>query len=371
MQKRIIYVVNVDWFFISHRLPLAKEALSRGWKVFLVAKNTGKFAELEDIGIKCIDLDFDRSGRNPIKEVCLIFQLQNIYRKLNAQIIHHVTLKPSIYGTIAAKRAGVKKIINAVSGLGYSFTGNGRSISKIIIINLLKLAFKDRLSSFIFQNPDDKELYNSLGFLTDSNYKIIKGAGVDECLFAYAPPVQKEIICVTLLSRMLKDKGIIEFIDAANLLRDKYDEKIKFVLVGGIDLENPAHIKEEQLRLLCDQTYIEWQGHRKDVRQVYEESDITCLPSYREGLPKSLVEAMAVGRPIITTDAIGCKECVVDGVNGYLVPVKNSILLAERIERLILNPDMRLEMGKKSREKMVNEMSLSQVIAKTFKFYEE
>jgi glycosyltransferase involved in cell wall biosynthesis len=371
MRKRIVYVVNVDWFFVSHRLPIAKEALIRGWEVYLVTKNTGRFDELESLGIKCIDIWFDRSGKNPVKELNIIFQLKRIYRKINPDIIHHITLKPSIYGTIAAKGIGVKKIVNAVSGLGYSFIKGRKSISKLVLVNLLKWAFKDMSSNFIFQNPDDKGLYDSLRFLSSDNYCIIKGSGVDEHLFAYHPPVEKGVIHITFLARMLKDKGVFEFVDAANLLRDRYNKKVKFTLVGGIDIENPSYIREEHLRRLCDQSYIEWQGYIKDVRSIYEQSDIVCLPSYREGLPKSLIEAMAIGRPIITTDAIGCRECVIDGLNGYLVPIKDSVILADRIEQLILNEPLRIEMGKNSRLKMINEMSLTHVINETFSFYEK
>lgn len=367
--KKIVFVVNVDWFFVSHRLPLALEAIHRGWIVYLVSKDTGKFAALEEMGIRCIDLEFERSGKNPFKELNLIRKLKKIYQTIQPQIVHHITLKPCIYGTIALKHFKGVKVINAVSGLGYSFTDNRKSLSKVILLGLLKWAFKSRSSGFIFQNPDDRDFYGSMNFLTSDNYALIKGSGVDETLFPYIEPQQKRLVTITLLARMLKDKGVVEFIQAAKLLEKDYKDKLEFVLVGGIDIYNPAHLSEAELQNFCDGSYIKWLGHTQNVIDIYSNSDVVCLPSYREGLPKSLVEAMAVGRPIITTDAIGCRECVQDGINGYLVPVKDSSILAGKIAVLASNPELRISMGLASRKKMLNEMSLKQVISQTFNFY--
>jgi glycosyltransferase involved in cell wall biosynthesis len=371
MNKRIVYIVNVDWFFISHRIPLALEAIKRGYEVFLVTKNTGKFGELSELGINCIEVNFERSGTNPFKELTLIFKLRAIYKRLQPYILHHVTLKPSIYGTIAARNISSNpKVINAVSGLGYSFTNNRKSLSKLFLVTLLKFAFKNKSANFIFQNPDDRDLYKKFAFLTKKNHIIIKGSGVDENVFGYSLPLKNDVISIIFLGRILKDKGVLEFINAANILKKRYYGKVKFTLVGSIDVENPTHITREALEALCDQDYIIWNGFSKNVKQCYQQADIVCLPSYREGLPKSLIEAMAIGRPIITTNTIGCRECVENGINGYLVPVKSVNKLAECMEVLILNKNLRLAMGLRSREKMVNEMSLSYVVAETFRFYE-
>ncbi|PWS28192.1 glycosyltransferase family 1 protein [Pedobacter yonginense] len=371
MKKKLFFVVNVDWFFLSHRLPIALEAIRRGYDVYLLTKDTGKRQIVESYGIKFIEIPFERSKTNPLKEVFLILKLRSVYLEHMPDIIHHITLKPSIYGTIASKSIEKPvKVVNAVSGLGYSFTDDRKSVGKVILIKLLKLAFKAKATNFIFQNPDDKEVYGQLDFLTPSNNVIIKGSGVDENEFTYTPPIKKDRLYITMLSRMLKDKGVMEFIDAANILRAQYEGQIKFILVGGIDLENPAHIKEAELNALCDGEYLDWQGFRTDVKHIYQQSDITCLPSYREGLPKSLIEAMAIGRPIVTTNAIGCKECVDDRLNGFLVPVKSSKILAEKLKLLIDDAQLRINMGLKSREKMVKEMSLAHVISETFKIYE-
>ncbi|HEY9001054.1 MAG TPA: glycosyltransferase family 4 protein [Mucilaginibacter sp.] len=372
MGKKLLFVVNVDWFFVSHRLPLALEALKRNYDVYLATKDTGCKKQLTEHGIKVIDIDFERSGKNPVKELSLITKLTKIYKEIKPDVIHHITLKPSIYGTIAARKAKSKaKIINAVSGLGYTFTDNRQSLSKVFLKGLLKWAFSDQKSNFIFQNPDDQSFYNQMGFLNGKNFVIIKGSGVDEKEFSFFAPVKKEKLVVVLLARMLKDKGVLEYIEAARSLKKEFEGKVEFWLVGGIDEHNPAHITEQELKDKCDPGYVNWLGHRSDVKNIYEQSDIVCLPSYREGLPKSLIEAMAIGRPIVTTDAIGCRECVDEGINGYKVPVKDHQQLGARIKELLLDEDLRLKMGKASRDKMVNEFSLKEVVAQTFKLYED
>jgi glycosyltransferase involved in cell wall biosynthesis len=371
-KKKLVFTVNVDWFFCSHRLPLALEGQRRGFEVYVVGKDTGSFKNLEELGIKCILIDFERSGRNPLKEIAVIRKLRKLYEQLNPDIVHQITLKPSIYGTLALNRINHKaRVFNAVSGLGYSFINDRRNFTTVILVSLLKKAFAGKRSNFIFQNPDDKQFYESLDFLTDTNYSIIKGSGVDESIFSYNSPTNRQKLTVILLARMLYDKGVMDFIAAAENLRAKHENKVEFLLAGGIDPENPAHIKEETLSTKCDGTYIKWLGHSSNVKGLYEQADIVCLPSYREGLPKSLVEAMAIGRPIITTDTPGCRECVVDGQNGYLVPVKDHNVLAERINTLLSDGDLRLKMGLASRQMMEKEMSLKTVIEKTFNFYEQ
>lgn len=368
--KKIVFVINVDWFFVSHRLPLALEALKRNYDVYLATKDTSCKKKLIEHGIKVIDIDFERSGKNPVKELSLITKLTKIYKEIKPDIIHHITLKASIYGAIAARRAKSKaNIINAVSGLGYAFTSNRKSLSTVFLKGLLRWAFADQKSNFIFQNPDDQAFYNKLGFLNGKNFVIIRGSGVDENEFAFLEPVKKERLVVVLVARMLKDKGVKEYIEAAGVLKKEFARKAEFWLVGGIDEHNPAHITEQELREKCDPGYINWLGHRSDVKDIYQQSDIACLPSYREGLPKSLIEAMAIGRPIVTTDAIGCKECVDEGINGFKVPVKDHQLLSERLRALLLDEDLRLKMGKASRDKMANEFSLKEVVTQTFRLY--
>lgn len=370
--KKIIFVVNVDWFFISHRLPLAEEAMKRSLEVILIAKNTGRFAELQEIGIKCIDLSIERGFNKPFREIINFIKLCFLYSKLKPDIIHQITLKQSIYGTLAASIFSPNsKLINAITGLGYAFIDDNRSVNKKLINLLMKVAFSRKRAGFIFQNGDDKLVFERLNLLTCSNYVIIKGAGVDENDY-FRPNKRTDPdgkLRIILVARMLKDKGIFEFISAAESLKHLLLNKVEFIMVGGIDMDNPAGISEDELRKATDQKYIFWFGQRSDIKEIYASADIVCLPSYREGLPKSLVEAMAMECPIITTDTPGCRDCVEEGVNGFIVPVRDYITLAKRIKELVDDKHLRLQMGKKSRIKMKSEMSLDRVVKLTFQFY--
>ncbi len=371
-QRKILYVVNVDWFFISHRLPLAKEALKRGYQVTVLTKNTGRKDEIEGHGMKFIDINFERSGKNPINELSVLFQIYNVYKRIRPDIIHHVTIKPAIYGSAVIRLFKLKDVnfVNAISGLGYNFTAGRKTKLQMLLLYLMKYSFKNRDANFIFQNPDDCEFYTQLGFVNSNNHVIIKGSGVDENRFRYSSPSNNSKLRVILTARMLFDKGIVEFSLAARELKDKWFGKVEFLFVGNIDPDNPASARVEDMEKLLIIDYIKWEGFQADMGKVLTEADIVCLPSYREGFPKALVEAMAIGRPIVTTDTPGCRECVMEGENGYLVPVKDYQLLSKRIEDLLLHKELRLKMGKASREMMEMGMSLSKVIDNTFDFYE-
>jgi glycosyltransferase involved in cell wall biosynthesis len=371
-KRRIFFVVNVDWFFISHRLPLALEGMKRGYDVFVLTKDTGRRSEIEANGIIFIEINFERSGTNPISEFNILIQLYKIYKKYRPYLVHHVTIKPAIYGTMVLRAFNLKniKVVNAISGLGFNFTAERKTHLQRAILIMMKYSFKYSKSNFIFQNPDDLEFYNQLGFIRKDNFVIVSGSGVDENQLQYSPPKVSEKITVLLNARMLYDKGIVEFCTAARKIENRWRNKAVFLLVGDIDSENPTSATKNELVGLLSPGYIVWKGFSKDISSVISDADIICLPSYREGLPKSLVEAMAIGRPIITTDTPGCRECVIEGVNGYLVPVKDSVFLAQRIEELLLNVNLRIKMGLFSRQLMIKNMSLSKVIKSTFDFYE-
>ena len=367
--KKILYVVNVDWFFISHRLPLALEAQKRGYEVAIVSKNTGRFKELEDLGFQLFDIKVNRSGTNPFKEISSIIKLIKILNSIKPTVIHNVTLKMSIYCSIATLFAHGPRVINAISGLGYNFTFKRKSGAQKIINLLMKIAFNKRGFSFIFQNPDDLQLFQKLKFDRGNEFYLIKGAGVDLDKFSFVLRNRNKEISFILTARMLKDKGISEFVTASKLVSAKYPFT-NYVLVGDIDKENPASFKEDELKKELKGTNVHWLGYRNDIFKLLQESDIMVFPSYREGLPKSLIEAAAVGLPIITTDTVGCRECVEDGINGFLVPVGNTNILAEKMIEFIENPEMIQKMGKASRVKAEKEFSLGMVIEKTLELYE-
>lgn len=365
---RIVYVVNVDWFFISHRLPLALEAKRRGYDVSITTTDTGRFEELKNFGFNMYDLKIDRSGTNPLKELLYIYKLIRIFRIINPTIIHNVTLKMSIYSSIASRFVHARKVVNAISGLGYNFTPNGNKKSQGIIYALMKFAFKNRGYSFILQNPDDLQLFQDREYDNENKLFLIKGSGVDLEKFNYLERVVRNKVSFILTARMIKDKGISEFISASIIVSSKYPGS-RFILVGDIDKENPAAYTESELLGELKSSNIEWLGYRSDIIALLQDADVMVFPSYREGLPKSLIEAAALGLPIITTDTIGCKECVDEGSNGFLVPVGNSVKLAEKMIEFIENPSLLKIMGRASRLKAEQEFSLESVIEKTFAIY--
>lgn len=368
---KIVFVVNVDWFFISHRLPLAMHAIERGDEVYLLAADTGRKAELEHFGIHFVEIPFERSGSNPFHEIKCINVLKRAYREIKPDVIHHITLKASLLGCFAAKKTKQRNVVNAISGFGYMFTEGRKGIIQTVVKQLIHFGFKSKTFSFILQNPDDVRAVKEMDLVPESNIYLIKGSGVDLNEYVYTAPQKHDKISCLFPARILRDKGVVEFIEAALQLKDEYEERVKFVLAGDCDEENPAVLHESELREMLIPGYIEWVGYQKKMIPVYTSSDIVVLPSYREGLPKSLIEACAIGRPIVTTDAIGCRECVVDGDNGFLVPVKDSESIASALKKMFDNEDLRVQMGRKSRELAERDFSIDSVIKKTFAIYQK
>lgn len=365
---KIVYIVNVDWFFISHRLPLALHAIQKGWDVFLLTKDTGRKDELEELGIHVFDVPFGRTSVNPIAEIWCLFRLKRLLKQIKPDVIHNVTWKGCLWGSIAAKMVRNKHVVNALSGLGSVFINKG--VVNSIMGKLAEFAFKNNYSAFIFQNPDDVQWFKSKGYTLDNKVFLIKGSGIDLHKYAYKEALPKDKLKVLFPARILRDKGLCELVEAFKILQHKYQGSIELILAGSCGDANKTSISEEELRTMLVDGYITWIGNQKDMYPTYVESDIVVLPSYREGLPKSLIEACAVGRPIVTTDVPGCRECVEEGVNGYLVPVKTSKELAEAIARLVDSPEDRRTFGIASRSMAEKEFSIDNVIEKTFGIYE-
>lgn len=370
--KTLLLVANVDWFVISHRLGIVQEAARQGWKVYVAAEDTGRSHEINQKGVEFIDFRFSRSGTNPLEELKTLKKFKDLYKQVKPDVVHQVTLKPIIYGSIAAKQLGIKGVVNAVSGLGYTFTGGRQGMVQKLMLKMMKYGLKRPNLAIIFQNGDDQEILTKLGAIQPSN-KIfrIKGSGVDLNTFDEKPFPTFEKIRVVLPARMLWDKGVKEFCLAADSLKEKYQTKVVFILAGMADADNKAGVPESYLREQTDGEYVQWIGHQSDMVAVYENSHIVVLPSYREGMPKTLIEACAIGRPIVTTDAVGCKECVDEGVNGYKVSVESVLELAQAIEKLITNQDDILKMGKAGRVKAENEFDVKNVIQKHLDIYNE
>lgn len=369
--KKLLIVVNVDWFLISHRLGIAEAAKKKGWQVIVATENTGRSNEIIEKGIECIDFKFSRSGTNPIGEAKTLWSFIKLYRKIKPDVVHHITLKPVIYGSFAAKLVGISGVLNAISGLGYVFTENRQGMVQKSMLRLMKYGFDRKNLAVIFQNSEDQKELNNLGVLYPANKIVrIKGSGVDLKKFEQSPFPDFGKIKIVLPSRMLWDKGVKELREASELLKHKYHHKVQFILAGLADEENKAGVPANYLNDWEDGEYVKWIGYQKNMVEVYQNADIVVLPSYREGMPKTLIEAAAIGRPIVTTNAIGCKECVDEGVNGFKVPVKSSKELANALEKLIESKELILSMGEKSREKAEREFDVEKVINKHLEIYE-
>lgn len=368
-KKKIVYIVNVDWFFMSHRLPLALHAIESGWDVYLLTKVTDKRGVLDGNGIHVINVPFGRTSINPVAELKCLIKISRLLKKIKPDVIHNVTWKGCLWGSIAAKMVGNTHVVNALSGLGSVFIGQGM-VNKIMG-RLAKIAFKNDYAAFIFQNPDDIKWFKELKYASEDRIYLIKGSGIDLNAYAYNEAKHKDKLKVLFPARMLRDKGLMELIDAFGLLKEKYEGKIELVLAGSCGDANKTSVSEEELEGMLVDGYITWIGNQEDMYPIYVDSDIVVLPSYREGLPKSLIEACAVGRPVVTTDVPGCRECVDEGVNGNLVPLKSVKELADAIEALIIDTDKRKEFGVASRKKAEEEFSIENVIEKTFAIYGE
>lgn len=368
---KLFIIVNVDWFFLSHRKDIALNAQKAGYDVTIVTKDTGKKSVIEASGLKVIDLPMNRSGQNIIEEVHTCWFLYRLYRHEKPDIVHHVGLKTILWGTLAAKLAKVHGVVNAVSGLGIFFSEENKSLVSKLLPKVLRFSHHRKKLAVIFQNNEDESLFLKNGIVKEEQAFMIKGSGVDLNLYCYTPEPENGKVRVLFTARMIVEKGVFVLVDAALKLKEQYKDKVEFLLCGGLD-DNPKAIKEEELKAVCDGEYIQWLGYRTDVLELLKSCHIVAFPSYyKEGLPKSLIEATAVGRPIVTTNSIGCKETVIDGYNGYLIPIKDSNTLAERLKILFEDEGLRQNMGRNSRMLAEKDFSIENVIQKHLEIYNQ
>lgn len=369
-KPKLLFLVTEDWFFCSHRLPLAVAAKSAGYDVTVITRVQKHGRKIAEHGIKVIPWDFSRHSMNPLKEVFVINKLIDIYRKESPDVAHHVSTKPILYGTLAAFFAKVPFTVNALTGIRYNLFF-AEDLKTRLLCPLMKLLFKMALNKkngkVILQNEADLDFLMRTGMLGADKAVMIKGAGVNIREFSFSEEAQGAPV-VMLASRMLWDKGVSEFVKTARALKKNYPD-VRFVLAGGADPGNPASIEVSQLEQWNNENVIEWWGHRDDMPQVLTQAHIVCLPSYREGLPKVLLEAASCGKPIVTTDTSGCREVVKDGINGFLVPVKDPEKLAQAIEKLIKDPELRNNMGRQGRRIVEEEFSQERIIALTLDLY--
>lgn len=381
VKRRIAYVVNHAAFFVSHRLPLAMEARRAGFDTCLFTGQAGS-DEMENTAVRQLLLNgithvrtrFRSAGMNPVVEVVGLIQLIWHLFRFKPDVIHCASPKGVLYGGIAARICQVPALVLAISGMGYAFTdGVGKGWLRKAIQSayraLAHFAFRHSNARVIVQNQDDKAALLASGWVKSDRLCLIPGSGVNLSLYASGARTPKSRL-VLLPARMLKDKGILEFVDAARQIRSQ-TPNWRFVLAGAADYDNPSSISSADLKHWQGQGLVEWLGHVNDMVPLFNEAAIVCLPSYREGMPKALLEAAAAGCAVITTDATGCREAIDRGVTGDLVPVQDSNALAAALLSLINDEERRIAYGLNGRARAVQLFSIESVAQQTVDIYKE
>ena len=365
-RSKILFFVTEDWFVCSHWLPLIIGAKDAGFEVVVVTRTNRHEEMILRHGARVIPFEISRRGSNPLREFLTVLRLARIYRKEQPDIVHHVAMKPMLYGSLVSLLMRVPHTVNWVAGMGWLFASNKRR-AKILQIAVRKmLGLLLRGTSVIVENKDDQAIISDLG-VADQHIHLVCGAGVDTLVYAPSPEPDG-VPLVVLPARMLWDKGVEEFVDAARQLRQRGMEA-RFVLVGEPDAENPASVPERQLAAWQNEGAVEWWGRREDMPRVYAQSHIVCLPSYREGLPKTLLEAASCARPVVTTNVPGCRDVVRDGDNGFVVEARNATALANALARLLADPELRQRMGQRGRERVLNEFSQERIVGQVLALY--
>jgi len=369
---RLLLVVNVSWYFISHRLVLAKAARLAGYDVH-VATRIDKLADAECIqkaGLKLHHIEIGRGDSGVFYDLHSFWRLCCLYRKVRPDIVHHVGLKPVVFGGVASQIWGVRSVVQAISGLGYTFASGGvlsRFRQKMMTLAIRAACWRTG-TVVILQNVDDVEALVAARVIRRKQVILIRGSGVA----VGEVPMQSEpegIVRVVLPARMLREKGVGEFVEAAKELH-KSGVKAEFLLAGSLDYRNPGSISSEQLKHWESSNAVKYLGFIENIIDLFISCHIICLPSYyREGVPKALIEAAACGRPIVTANRPGCRDIVRDGVNGLLVPVRDARALTVALRRLIEDADLRRRYGQAGRELAAAEFDLGIVLEQTLAVY--
>ena len=369
---KILYIVNEPWFFLSHRLPIALAAQEQGYTIHVATRDGAAVQEIIGNGFIHHELSLSRNGSSVLSELTSLLDIWKLINKVKPDVLHLVTIKPVLYGGIASRFTSVKNVVAAVSGLGTLFLAEGAKaeVKRKVGIGLYRLALRSNNTTVILQNPDDKQLLINLKAIKAEQTILIRGSGIDLSTFQAFPENLTDTPVVTFAARLLFDKGLAEYVDAIKLLNKK-GVIAHYQIVGDLDLGNNTSATEQNIE--------EWKcipnlvvlGYQKDMSTVFRSSNIVVLPSYREGLPKVLIEAAACGRSVITTDVPGCRDAIEANKTGLLVPVKSSNALADAIEKLIKDSKLRVEMGIAGRQLAEREFAIEKVIEQHLSIYQQ
>lgn len=361
---KIVLFANTDWYLYNFRIPLLQALKARGDEPVLISSPGPYRDKLAEQGFRCIPFQLSRSGINPLTELKIFLRLIRLYRDQNPEVFVHFTIKCVIYGSLAARLLGKKVVINSIDGLGYVFTSTERKahLLRIFVKPLMRRALKKTF--IIFQNPDDQDAFLRMKMVRKRQYALIRGVGIDVSQYTLQQHAAN-IPVVLYGGRLLYSKGVEVFVKTARQLKSE-GISARFVLVGKTDPGNPESIADSTIDSWVREGVIEYWGWRDDMPSVYQDAHIFCLPTIsREGLPKALMEASASGLPIIASDVPGCREIVSDEINGLLVPPGDVHALAAGLRRLILDADLRQEMGRRGREIVEQNFSAEQIVRET------
>ena len=368
---KLLFLTTEDSTFWSHRLTLARTAKKEGADVVIMTRSGEHRSRLEGEGFRVICWSISRKSLNPLREIRSFFQVLRSYQEERPDLVHHIALKPIVYGSLAARMCGCVPSINSVTGLGPVFARSNLlfKILRSLLSKVLRGCFKAANGRVIVQNENDRELLLKEEVAAADKTIVIPGFGVNTEQFRPCPEPEGEFL-VMLPARMLWEKGVREFVEAARKLRE-WGSTVRMVLVGAPDPNNPGCISERQLREWTETSGVEWWGQQTDMPAVLCRSHLVCLPSYREGLPKVLLEAGACGRAIVTTNAPGCSSVVKHGENGLLVPIGDSHALADAIQTLLKDSTRRQQMGVAGCKRTAMEFSEARITRQTLDVYAE
>ncbi len=371
-RRRVLIVVNAEWYFLTDGLLLARMLRDAGFEVTVAAaEERGQGQLIEGEGFRFIRLSLQRRSTNPWGELRLVRDLFRLYRRTRPDVVHHVTVKPVLYGSLVARALRVPVVINAVPGLGYLFVQPGLrgALLRRAGLTAYRWALASRRVRVIMPNPEGLEMFLAHRVVPAERAILIRGSGVD--VLRFAPRPEPDGVPIALLpSRLLWDKGIGELVEAARLLGSA-GVRCRVVLVGVPDPENPRSIPAATVEKWQAEGVVECWGHRQDMPEVLAQASVVVLPSYGEGMPRALLEGAAAGRPLIATDVPGCREIVRPGENGFLVPPRNVAALAEAIRRLVQDAPLRARMGARSREIAVQEFAESILLDQMLSVYRD
>ncbi len=371
---RIILFANTDWYLYNFRRSLALALQEAGYELLLISPPGIYGEKLRALGLRWEPLPMDRRSLNPLREAVLLLHLWRLFRRERPALVHGFTIKCAVYGSLAARLAQVPARVNAVAGMGYVFTSDDLKarLLRPLVRSLMHVALDGQNARLILQNPDDVALFERAGFVDPAHIRLIPGSGVDCSRFLandrVRPPGQP--LRVLLAARLLWDKGVAEFVAAARQLQAQ-GRAIEFLLAGDPDPGNPAAVPEADLQAWVAEGVLQWLGHVDDMPALFASVDVVVLPSYREGLPKGLIEAAACALPLVTTDVPGCREVVSDGVDGLLVPPRDAEALAAAIARLHDDPALAARLGAAARDKALGQFDERIVVANTMAVYTE